>query len=372
MPRSTVPFVRSGESELNEPVIQPRLKIFNHSAVNPARGPIFVNGFSRGGTTLLSNILASHPDTCFLGETHHIFKGHRRADSWWRVLAKATRHDLPYILRQREDVFSPRLIRPRRPLSRRSILRLKHILERERYRARRHPMYSQFKSANVAYTWQEIQQARLLSKNIDGMIYTTGILAAAFPAATFISLLRNGFALCEGHLRRGRSAAESGWRYRRLVERMLCDAEVLPNYHFVRFEDLLADPLRVTREIYELAGLDPRPVSQVRMQRRRVKDARGNHRLESGGDEWSVVWLDLHDLPRYLEPNADRNQIVRLSDDDRLAFLAEAGPTMMRLGYLPATPEHDAAEPHVLSLEAYRESLRRPVDAGTSDRRKAA
>ena len=277
------------------------------------------------------------------------------------------RNDLPYILRQREDVFSPRLIRPRRQMSRRSILRLKRILERERYRARKHPIYSRFKSTDVTYTFQEVQNARLLSKNIDGMVYMTGTLAAAFPNATFVSLLRNGFALCEGHLRRGRSAAESGWRYRQLVEHMSLDAEMLPNYHFVRFEELLADPLRFTREIYELVGLDPTAVSNVRMQRRRVMDACGNHRLEAGGDEWSVVWLNLQDLPHYFEPNADRNQIVRLSEFDRLAFLADAGPTMARLGYLPSTSRQDAAGPQALSLEAYRELLRRPVDAVTTN-----
>ena len=370
---STVPFVRSDESELNRPAEQPKLRIADHAAANPSRGPIFVNGFSRGGTTLLSNILASHPDTCYVGETHHVFKGHRHSDSWWQVLTKAMRNDLLYILRQREDVFSPRLIRPRRQMSRRSILRLKRILERERYRACKHPMYSRFKAPDVNYTFQEVQNARLLSKNIDGMIYTTGILATAFPDATFVSLLRNGFALCEGHLRRGRSATESGWRYRQLAEHMSRDAEALPNYHIVRFEDLLADPLRVTRGIYDLVGLDPGAVSQVRMQRRRVMDARGNHRLEMGGDEWSVVWLNLQDLPRYLERNADRNQIVRLSDSNRLAFLAEAGPTMARLGYLPSTSPQDAAEPQVLSLEAYRESLRRSAGTVTTgDRRKAA
>ncbi len=86
-----------------------------------------------------------------------------------------------------------------------------------------------------------------------------------------------------------------------------------------------------------------------------------------------VVWLKLQDLPRYFERNADRNQIARLSESDRLAFLADAGPTMARLGYLPSTSQQDADGPHILSLEAHRESLRRPVDAVTTGyRRKSA
>jgi hypothetical protein len=46
---------------------------------------------------------------------------------------------------------------------------------------------------------------------------------------------------------------------------------------------------------------------------------------------------------------------------------------MERLGYLPSTPQQDAAEPQVLSLEAYRESVRRSAGTVTTgDRRKAA
>ncbi len=373
MRRSTIPFDRGGESRLNKPTTQPTLKLAHKGVRRRSRGPIFVNGFSRGGTTVLANILASHPDTCYLGETHHIFKGHRLADPWWRILARAIGYDLPYILRQREDAFSPRLFRRRREMGSRLISRLKRILERERAAAGRHPMYSQFKSADTPYTARELQNARLLSKNVDGMVYATDILATAFPDATFVSLLRNGLAVCEGHLRRGRSAAKSGWRFRRLVEQMSRDAAALPNYHFVRFEELLADPIRVSRRIYELAGLDPTAVSQIRMQRRRVMDADGNHRLKKGGHEWSVDWLDMEDLPSYFEPAADRNQIVRLSASDRMDFLANAGPAMERLGYLPGRSDEEVDEPRILSLDSYRDSLRRPAEgAPPNHRRKAA
>ena len=298
------------------------------------QGPIIINGFSRGGTTILSNILASHPDVCYLGETHHIFKGHRHTDSKLEILRKSLIRDLPWIIRQREDVFSPRLIRARRPLGDSGLAQFRDLLLTERQNAARYAMYSKYKSEGQVYSADEIVKTRLMSKNVDGMIFTTDILAAAFPEATFVGLLRNGFALCEGHLRRGRSAAESGWRYRTLIERMQWDAERLPRYFFVRFEDLMANPVQLARDLYQMVGLDPTVVERIRMQRRRVMDSSGNHRLQDGGQEWSVEWLTWDDLPKYCQGDVNRNQIARLSEPDRESFLQEAAATMQRLGYL--------------------------------------
>ena len=298
-------------------------------------GPIFINGFSRGGTTMLANLIASHPGVCYIGETHHAFKGHRHTDSTLRTVWKAVTRDFPATLRQREQVFSPRLIEPRREMNAAGLFRLRRVLDAERVSAQRHAVYSKYKSVGVPYSSAEISTARLLAKNVDGMVFTTDLLAAAYPNATFVGLHRDGFALCEGHLRRNRTAAESGARYRKIVDKMERDAASLSRYHFVRFEDLLADPLRTAERLFEELGMEIKDASQVRMQRRRVMDSSGNHQTLDGGDEWSVEWMDWDDLRRYCKPNVNKNQISRLSRDDREAFLNEAGETMLRLGYQP-------------------------------------
>jgi hypothetical protein len=51
------------------------------------RAPIFVNGFSFGGTNMITNLLASHPEVCWLsGETHEVFysKPRKKMDKWVR------------------------------------------------------------------------------------------------------------------------------------------------------------------------------------------------------------------------------------------------------------------------------------------------
>lgn len=313
------------------------------------RDPVFVNGFSRGGTTILTNLLASHPEVCLIGETHHVFKGTSITDSRWRVLNKCLYHDAPIIFGQGQNFFSPRLIKPRKPLTRWAKRRIDSILYREKIRAV-HPVLNRYKTPNREYTRREIAESRLLCKNIDGMIYTCDAWVEMYSEATFFGLVRNGLAVCEGHLRRGRPAAEIGWRYQILVDKMLEDAKRLPRYRMVRFEDLVASPWETLQALCAHAGLDAGRIDKIRMQARRVMDADGNHRL-CGRNEWDVLWLNPNELAAHFQSDVDANQIKRLSPADRDAFLKQADRAMEALGYSTEKQELVVDErPRILPL----------------------
>ena len=286
---------------------------------------------------MLTNLLASHPAVCLIGETHHVFKGHNITDSRWRVINKCLYHDAPILMRQGQNFFSPRLVKPRKSLSRWSENLIDRILYREKLRSN-HPLLNQYKTASLEYTRDEIVDSRLLCKNIDGMIYGNDAFRQMYPDATYFGLVRNGFAICEGHVRRGRSAEEIGWRYKVLAEKMLADADRFSNCHMVRFEDLVADPMGTVASVYGVAGLDVERLGKVRMQVRRVMDANGNHQLV-GDSEWDVVWLTFSELSNYFNQDVNLNQIKRLTSADRDAFLKEAGSVMERLGYTSAVNE---------------------------------
>jgi hypothetical protein len=310
------------------------------------RQPIFINGFSRGGTTIFTNLLASHPEVCTVSEVHHLFKGHNLSDSPLRVARKCLFHDLPVIVGTAQDFFSPRLVKERkRPPS-----ALQKFIDRVIYREKlrsQNVYFNRFKRPGVEYTRDEIKASRLVIKNIDGMIYGTDTFAEMYPDASFVGLVRNGLALCEGHLRRGRPAEELGRRYRLLVEKMRSDAERLPRYRLFRFEDLLTDPGGCMAELYQHCGLDIQRLQAVRMQVRRVMDRNGQHRL-TGNTEWQVVWYDVSDLSSYFQPDVNENQLRRLQPADRDAFLREAGNTMEQLGYSTDVPA--ASEPVIYSF----------------------
>ena len=295
------------------------------------REAVFVNGFSRGGTTMLTNLLASHPEVCLVGETHHVFKGHNITDNAWRVINKCLFHDAPILMGQGQNFFSPRLVQPRKPLKGWSQRLVDRVLYREKLRSN-HPVFNRYKTAGLEYTRDEIAESRLLCKNIDGMIYGNDAFVDMYPDATFFGLVRNGFAVCEGHVRRGRSAKEIGWRYRVLVNKMLSDCDRVPSYRMIRFEDLVDNPMGTLQAVYAHAGLAVDRVREIRMQVRRVMDSQGNHQLK-GDAEWDVVWLSPSELNGYFDSDVDANQIRRLSARDHDDFLSEAEESMERLGY---------------------------------------
>jgi hypothetical protein len=316
--------------------------------------PIFVNGFSRGGSTILTNLLASHPEVCLIGETHHAFKGHSITDSFWSVIRKCLYNDAPILAGQCQDFFSPRLITPRKPLSRWAKSRVDHILHSEKSRSK-HPTLSQFKSPDVEYARDEIESSRLLGMNIDGIVFANDAFVDMYPEATFFGVVRNGLAVCEGHVRRGHSPEDVGKRYQLLVDKMCDDANQLARYELLRFEDILNQPIETLNRVYLHAGLDITKVGKIRVHARRVMDAHGNHRL-IGENEWELTWIEQYQLERFLQRNVDENQARMLSYPDRNVFLRHAGDAMERLGYSTSFSTRNAANRQVGSSMNHRVS----------------
>ncbi len=294
--------------------------------------PIFVTGFSRGGTTILMNLLTSHPDVCTVGEIHQVFKGSSVLDSVWEIVTKAITRDLPLILASGQDFISPRNWSPRAPIGARTQDFIRRVLRRAKLSST-HEYLNRFKSPDVYYTDDERSRSRMLGKNLDGMAFLSDTMIQMYPEAEVVGLIRNGFAVCEGHVRRGRPAREVGRLYRMVVEKMLSDQESAPNYHIVKFDDLLQRPVRELKHLFVQLGLNPFQLKHVRLQQRKRISQEGLHELQ-GDCEWSLQWLTLEDLPNHLDHDIDARQSERLSRRDRDQFLLEAGDVMERLGYL--------------------------------------
>ena len=296
-------------------------------------GPIFVAGFSRGGTTILMNLIASHPQVCTVGETHQLFKGSNVLDSPVQIVGKALFRDLPIILATGQDYLSPRNIshRPRLNVRVRELVR--RVFEKSKS-ASHHEHLNRYKSATETYSQTEIESARMLAKNLDGAVLLTDVLREIYPNCYFVGMTRHGLAVCEGHTRRGRSATQVGKLYREVAGRMLRDSISMERYQLLRFEDLLANPVEQLRTIFQGLNLDPDAVDQVRLQERKVITAAGQHRLRSeAATEWDVHWLPLGELPDHMDANVNERQIARLSEDDRINFLKQSRGVMAVLDY---------------------------------------
>jgi len=288
------------------------------------RNPIFIVGLSRGGSSVMLNIFRSHPDVCSpRGETQEVFGG-KGNEPLATQLAKRLRY-LPVVFRQGEDVFSMRRFRPRRPLRPQSGERIDRVLFEEKLRAT-DTTQNRYKSEGVEYTPEEIRCTRLLCKNLDALAFTTELFADMYPDATFFGLVRNGLAVCEGHVRRGGSAEGYGRLYAAVAGRIAADAERLDNFHIVRYETLTTDTLETVADVFAKSRLDPTAVEKFRLV---VGDG-----ARTGGSAERLEWYTPEAFAEVVAPRFNEEQIRKLPGAARDAFLRHAGDAMRQLGYL--------------------------------------
>ncbi len=295
--------------------------------------PIFINGFSRGGSNLLVNMLISHPEVCISnGETHKVFKGTARADNKFKTIFKKLTRDYPIRILTGQDVFRTDLLEPRKPLPSYLQNYIDQILYRGRFNCRI-PTHNLYKSENVEYRDEELAKCRLLSKGLNGLAYTASIFYQMYPDACHFALVRNGLAICEGKIRRGhRDISLLANEYNQVVEEMLRNQEKFPNYHVVKYEEMVSQPQQFLKQLYIKANLDIEKLTSVRLESKPIMDKSGVHKLKKGYDH-QLFWYHLDDLHNHIRTDINKNQINMLDPVHRKKFLAIAGGTLKKLGY---------------------------------------
>ncbi|TCK19480.1 sulfotransferase family protein [Thiogranum longum] len=278
--------------------------------------PIFILGFQHGGTNIVLNLLRSHPEVCSpRGEIQEVFKGKgfpRRFKEPASVVLSKLWNYLPVLAAQRQDVFSLDLWEDRKALSKRAMQCIDKVLFDEKLKARG-PTQNCYKSEGVRYTDEEIARSRLLSKNLGGLVCLSNDLARMYPDATFIALVRNGYAMCEGHIRRGVSLAKIAQDYERGCQRIIADSKKIPNYHIFRFEDLLESPRDVFEQIFGYAGLDVGQIRKVRLENKKTVGKDGGHTYTYEQDQEGLIWYPIEKFMDHFKADVNRNQIERLT-----------------------------------------------------------
>ncbi len=289
------------------------------------RAPIFLNCLSRGGSNIFWNLFLSHPDACSpIEETLQIFRADHRAPRWAGIWAA--------VLSRQPRFFDQWNLAPRRPLGEAAARFVDRTLDRRKLRTVTDPEM-RFKTPEEPYTQAEVEAARLVAKNNNGLVFLTESLLALYPDATFCSLVRHPLALYESHKRHRihRSPEAFAAFYNRVVGKMSADAERYQRASVTRFEDVLAAPIDVMRRLHEAAGLAPEKLRQVRFKskERYLKDgsrgtvyAKGRHH-----------WFDLDEVDRFLEPAINDLQADRLDAGERDAVLSRTAAVRTRLGY---------------------------------------
>lgn len=295
------------------------------------KSPVFVVGFTRGGTNILMNMLLSHPDLCKpTGETAQVFKG-RREEPLWRILQRRVCYDLPLRIMAGHDLFDSKSLSPRPSVGKTTARLIDSVLHWEKVAART-TAQNKYKFEGVEYKPEEIEKARLLAKNVNGIVFMTDALARMYPDVTFFGLVRDGRAICESHTRRGTTVQRVAQLYRRVARAMVEYQDTYQSFHIIQFEDLVQRPKSVLGFVHEKAGLPHEQVRKIRLQVKERTTAEGDRRLDADEDR-KVVWYHPDKLDTHFDPSVNDNQIAQLSDSDREDFEDLAGDALADLGY---------------------------------------
>ena len=250
--------------------------------LNPEKW-LFVVGCYNSGTTLLSAMLAEHPEIGSLPDEGQYLTRELVCD--YEVGVPRMWLEREDLFRWREDHIGPNIGRIRKEWGARINRRTRVVLEKT--------------PANIA---------RMLW------------LQANFPEACFVVITRNGYAVAEGIRRKARiNGRDETWtieacarQWRRCVEVVDEDRPRIQRLLEVRYEEFVAQPHAQLMRIWDFAGVDP------------------SFQLPDRAD-WTV-----HERSGRIE-DLNSESVRRLSPDDLSAIRLEAGGALARYGYQAET-----------------------------------
>lgn len=191
---------------------------------------------------------------------------------------------------------------------------------------------NRFKFKNEPYTKDEVRDTALCFKSTDLDITYTGLLSEMYPQLYFIGLTRNGYAVAEGHFRRGESVTDFAKQYQQVSEKMRSLSENLKHFKMVRFEDILNDPFTMANDLYKFLGCEPSKLDKLRLKSKKVIKEDGTHG-ETYGKPGNKYWFDKTTIKDIINPDVNSNQIRNLNSTQISEFNAIAKDALSYFGY---------------------------------------
>lgn len=270
---------------------------------------IVICGYARGGTNIVWNLMQSHPNICSpVHETGKLFK---------KSFSLKLCHIMPF-----------------------SIIGEKKLIDRALFNFKlsnlEHPD-NKFLTEEKIYTKDEIASTSLCLKSVNHQIDYTETLLKAYPDLYLIGLTRNGYALADGLIRRGKTAQEAGKLYTIIAEKLKILSEKVSNYKLIKFEDALEDPFSMSKELFDFVDEEPNILKNIRLKSKKLMRNDGKHRV-GFGDEHRKYWFNKKSIEQILDPEINKKQLSNLNPKIIEAFYEESGSTLEYFGYKKMDP----------------------------------
>lgn len=279
---------------------------------------ILICGYSRGGTNILWNILQSHPAICSPKyETGTIFNN-RKVLKFNRFVTIASK------LGVLESLLSYSVI----------------DFFLYRYKMETLEMIdNKFKTETESYSRKEVSESALCMKSVDYDILQTDLLLKIYPDMYVIFLTRNGYAVANGHFRRGLLLEDSAALYTEVGQKMHQIHEDHPRSIFVRFEDVIRDPFTISEQLYEFTDVKPTKIDRLRLKSKSII----NEKVKEAprfGEVNRKYWFGREEVGNLLDFQINRKQIAQLNPSQIEAYNRIAANQLKSFGYELINPSH--------------------------------
>lgn len=277
---------------------------------------ILVSGYSRGGSNLLWNLLQSHPEVC------------------------APRYEMGTIFRNHQRLKFAKFIQIARKLGIINTSLLHRMIDLELYRHKMQTLSrddNRYKYEDEPYAREEVKNSVLCLKSVDDDIDETDLLLEVYPGLAAVFLVRNGYAVAESHLRRGRPVAETAELYKRVGKKMSQYAKRTKKSMFVTFEEILSDPFSLSEKLYQFADLKPETLNKLRLKSKKVVNKEGRSE-PAFGEADRKYWFDRNSIQEIIVPDINQKQVSTLSPEQIRTFNEIAADTLIDFSYSVIEP----------------------------------
>lgn len=280
---------------------------------------IILYGFPRGGTSIVWNILQSHPE---------VYAPRYESKEILAYLLPPNRFGLGPIYRRILDKKLPLPVIP-------AAIQLRLIRKRiEFYMTQRHKLEgNDERYQGVPYTLSEIDDCHIVMKSLAPDLQLNLFLEKVFTDFDiyYIGLVRNGYAICEGFVRRGFEIEYIGKMFANTIATMLSNQDTKNKHLIIKFEDVLDDPFAMSEQLFQFLEISTTQLDELRFLSKAIVSADGD--LNTFGVERQKYWFNRTTIKDFIVPEQSLIQAEKLSNEQRDLFNQYAGKAMLQIGY---------------------------------------
>jgi hypothetical protein len=283
--------------------------------VKHSKKAIVLNGLARGGTNVTWNLLQSHPNVLStMGELNQIIGKRSQNSFYFNFINRITTH------------FGLMDFATRAILS-------------ALYKAKMNSLddeFNKFKSNESTYTHDEALKATICMKGVSSPdlwdLKYSELLHATFEETYFISLVRDGYAVCESWCRRGIQPRKAGYYYSKFIEEIQTQSQRYKHYSIIKFEDVISAPFETVSSLYQFVGETPHELDMLRLKVKKVVQTDGSHKSDFG-ETGKKYWFTKDNIYELLKKDIDKVHKGLLKVDEVKQFEMEARHALEQFNY---------------------------------------